>query len=60
MNTQFAVGQIAVGQVAVINGVRMRYVGDGKWTPVADEQLLAKRFDPAEEWPLHKVPVPCT
>lgn len=47
--------QLARGEITEINGMRMRYMGDGRFEPVFEP--LEKRFDVADAQPLHR-PLP--
>lgn len=44
--------QLVVGEEIVMNGQRLRYVGDGRFEPVYEP--LEKRFDFADAQPLHR------
>lgn len=47
--------QLVIGEEIVMNGQRLRYIGDGRFEPVIEP--LAKRFDVADVQPLHR-PLP--
>ncbi len=48
--------KLEVGAVVVMDGRKMRHLGDGQFEPVPEPETLAKRFGADEYEPLHRVP----
>jgi hypothetical protein len=47
--------QLVIGDEIIMNGQRLRYIGDGRFEPIYEP--LGKRFDVADTQPLHR-PLP--
>lgn len=48
--------QLVIGEEIIMNGQRLRYIGDGRFEPIYD-MPMEKRFDVADAQPLHR-PLP--
>jgi hypothetical protein len=46
--------ELPVGTIISVGLRRSRYLGGGKFEPLPDDEVLAKRFDPSEAEPFFK------